>query len=253
MRTTRCLLFFAVLVMSIGSGLAQPSVEFEVASVKMVDNSTLGDSINMNIGTVRGERVTFDNATLKDVIRWAYDMPSDAQIVGLDWIGSKQFLYDIDARSVPGASREQQQVMLQALLAERFKVVTHREQKVMSHFALLPAKNGPKLKPVAEKPPEYQGITWGGRIDSILTMPSLAYLLSRFETERPIIDETSLKGLYEVKLNWALQQMQHADETQGPSLFTALDEQLGLRLELRKGPVDVLVVVESAEKVPTEN
>jgi uncharacterized protein (TIGR03435 family) len=248
----RRVLTVAILTLLAGLGKAQSRPEFEVASVRMVDNSTLGDSINMNIGTVRGERVTFGNATLRDVIRWAYDMPSDAQIVGPDWIRSKQLLYEIDARSVPGATHQEQEVMLQSLLAERFKLVTHHEQKVMSHFALLPAKNGPKLKSVAEKPPEYKGITWGGRIESILTMPSLAYLLSRFETERPIIDETGLKGLYEIKLNWALQQTQHADETQGPSLFTALDEQLGLKLELRKGPVDVLVV-ESVEKVPTEN
>ena len=252
MQITRCLPAFVALILLAGSGLAQPPVEFEVASVKMVDNSTLGDSINMNIGTVRGERVTFDNATLKDVIRWAYDMPSDVQITGPDWIGSKQFLYVIDARSVPGATREQQQVMLQSLLAERFKLVTHHEQRVMSHFAMIAAKNGPKLKSVAEKPPEYKGITWGGRIESILTMPSLAYLLSRFETERPIIDETGLKGLYEIKLNWVTQQMQNVGNSAGPSLFTALDEQLGLKLESRKGPVEVLVV-ESVEKVPTEN
>jgi uncharacterized protein (TIGR03435 family) len=248
----RRVLTVAILTLLAGLGQAQSRPEFEVASVKMVDNSTLGDSINMNIGTVRGERVTFGNATLMDCIRFAYDMPSDAQITGPDWIRSKQLLYDIDARSLPGATREQQQVMLQSLLAERFKLVTHREQKVMSHFAMISAKNGPKLKSVAEKPPEYQGTTWGGRIETILTMPSLAYLLSRFETERPIIDQTGLKGLYEIKLNWATQQMQNTGNSPGPSLFTALDEQLGLKLEPRKGPVDVLVV-ESVEKVPTEN
>jgi uncharacterized protein (TIGR03435 family) len=83
-------------------------------------------------------------------------------------------------------------------------------------------------------------------------MPALAYLLSRFETERPIIDSTGLPGMYQVKLEWTLQQLQKPDAAPGVSLFTALDEQLGLKLEARKGPVEILVV-DSAEKVPTEN
>jgi uncharacterized protein (TIGR03435 family) len=77
-------------------------------------------------------------------------------------------------------------------------------------------------------------------------------LLSRFETDRPIIDQTGLPGLYEVKLEWTLRQLQNADAAPGPSLFTALSEQLGLRLEARKGPVEILVV-DRAEKVPAEN
>src|SRR5580700_5078181 len=91
---------FAVAALTILAGVAlgQPSPEFEVASVKAVDISTLGATISMNIGTVRREEVTFGNATLNDCIRFAYDMASDAQIAGPDWIKSKLFLYDIVAR-----------------------------------------------------------------------------------------------------------------------------------------------------------
>jgi uncharacterized protein (TIGR03435 family) len=226
--------------------------EFEVASVKAVDLSTLGNAISMNIGTVRREEVTFGNATLNDCIRFAYGMASDAQIAGPDWIKSKESLYDVVAKGRPGASREQLQEMMQALLAERFKLVTHREQKEMSYFALVPAKGGPKIQQVKEVPDGFRGITYGGRISAILQMPGLAYLLSRFETERPIIDGTGLSGMYEVKLTWTLQQLQNPDAAPGPSLFTALNEQLGLKLEARKGPVDILVV-DSAEQVPTKN
>jgi uncharacterized protein (TIGR03435 family) len=135
---------------------------------------------------------------------------------------------------------------------ERFKLVTHRDQKEMSYYALVAAKNGPKIQPVQEIPDGFRGTTFGGRINNILRMQGLAYLLSRFETDRPIIDQTGLRGLYEVKLEWTLRQVQNADAAPGPSLFAALSEQLGLRLEARKGPVEILVV-DSAEKVPSEN
>jgi uncharacterized protein (TIGR03435 family) len=95
---------FAVTVAALVTGLVlgQQNPEFEVASVKPVDNSKLGDSISMNLGTVRPEEVTFGNATLNDCIRFAYDMASDAQIAGPDWIKSKQFLYEIVAKGAPG-------------------------------------------------------------------------------------------------------------------------------------------------------
>lgn len=235
-----------------GIGQDRTTPEFEVASVKPVDLSKLGDAISMNLGTVRREEVTFGNATLNDCIRFAYSMASDAQITGPDWIKSKQFLYDIVAKGTPGVSREQLQAMMQALLAERFKLVTHRDQKEMSYYALVPAKNGPKIQSVKDVPDGFRGTNYGGRINNILQMPALAYLLSRFETERPIIDQTGLRGLYDVKLAWTLRQLQNADVAPGPSLFTAVTEQLGLKLEARKGPVEMLVV-DRAEKIPAEN
>jgi len=249
----RSVVAITALAAMLGLGQGQSPPEFDVASVKAVDVSKLGDAISMNIGTVRREEVTFGNATLNDCIRFAYGMASDAQIAGPDWIKSMKYLYDIVAKGAAGSSREQLQSMTQTLLAERFRLVTHREQKEMSHLALVLAKNGPKIKPVKEVPDGFRGTTYGGRINSILPMPMLAYLLSRFETERPIIDSTGLNGMYEVKLEWTLaRQGQNADNAPGPSLFTAIDEQLGLKLEARKGPVEILVV-DSAEKVPTEN
>jgi uncharacterized protein (TIGR03435 family) len=232
---------------------AQPRSAFDVASVKAVDLSTLGDAIFMNLGTVRNGEVTFGNATLNDCIRFAYGIASDAQISGPEWIKSKRYLYNIDAKTGAGASSAQLQAMMQTLLAERFKVMTHREQKEMSYFALEPAKGGAKMQAVKEVPDGFRGKNFGGQIDNIMPMPKLAYLLSRFETERPIIDRTGLDGMYEVKLSWTLRQVQNANpDATGISLFTALEEQLGLRLEAQKGPVDVLVV-DSAEKIPTEN
>ena len=234
---------------AIGAGQTQ---QFEVASVKPVDVSKLGNAIQINLGTVRHDEVTFGNATLNDCIRFAYDMGSDAQITGPMWTKSLDFLYDIAAKGAPGSSREQLQAMMQTLLVERFKLVTHRDHRDMSYYALVPAKGGPKMRLVPEIPDGFRGTTFGGRINSIMRMQGLAYLLSRFETGRPIINETGLLGFYEVKLEWALRQVQNADAPPGPSLFTALTEQLGLKLEARKGPVEILVV-DSAEKTPAEN
>ncbi len=126
--------------------------------------------------------------------------------------------------------------MMQTLLAERFRVVTHRSQKEMSYYALTPVKSGAKMTSVKDVPDDFHGRTLGGHISSILPMSGLAYLLSRFETDRPIVDMTGLAGMYEVKLDWFWHSLQNAGtETAGPSLFTALEEQLGLKLEARKG------------------
>ena len=188
----------------------------------------------MNLGTVRHEELTFGNSTLRDCIRFAFNIASDVQISGPDWIRSKRNLYNITAKGPVGASREQLQLMLQALLAGRFRLTTHRENKEMSYYALVPAKTGPKMRKVDEVPDGFKNTNNGARIDSILQMPNLAYLLSRFETDLPVIDETGLRGLYEVKLEWALRQLQNpAADAAGPSLFTALQEQTRLDCDWR--------------------
>ncbi|HVV46088.1 MAG TPA: TIGR03435 family protein [Bryobacteraceae bacterium] len=236
------------------TGQAQPRSAFDVASVKAVDLSTLGDSISMNLGTVRNGEITFGNATLSDCVRFAYGIASDAQISGLAWIKSKRYLYNVDAKAAPGAASAQLQAMMQTLLAERFKVVAHREQREMPYYAVGAAKGGVRMQAVKEVPDGFRGTNFGGRINNIMPMPKLAYLLSRFETERPIIDETGLDGMYEVKLTWTLRPLQNAnpDDATEISLFTALEQQLGLRLEARKGAVDVLVV-DGAEMIPSGN
>ena len=226
---------------------------FDVASVKQVDISKLGDQISMNIGTVRGNELTFNNAILVDCIRFAYGFASNAQVKGPDWIRSKKFLYDIDTRFPPETSREQLQTMMQALLTERFKLAVRRERKPVTHYSLVAAKSGIKMEVVKDVPADFEGVTNGGRIDSILPMSLLANLLSRFETELPIIDETGLPGMYRVQLRWSLQEVDRGSDTEhGPSLFSALQDQLGLRLVHQNGPIEILVV-ESAEKVPVQN
>lgn len=237
--------------------------EFEVATVKS-SPPPAGDLIYINLGSVRNGKVAFANASLSDCLKFAYGIVADEQISGPDWIRSKAVRFDIVAQTAPGTTRDQLQLMLQALLADRLKLVLHHERKELSFLALIPGKNGPKLR---EAPPvsaaSGNNIVSRGHIFSHrLSMNSLATLLSRFEREI-VVDQTGINGFFDVKLEWTPDDSRPVtanagavsaatDPVSGPSLFTALREQLGLRLESRKGPLDVLVI-DHAEKVPTDN
>jgi len=237
--------------------------EFEVATVKS-SPPPAGDLIYINLGTVRNGKVTFANASLSDCLKFAYGIVADEQISGPDWIRSKVVRFDIVAQATPATTRDQLQLMLQTLLADRLKLALHHEQKELSFLALVPAKNGPKLREAAPvSAASGNNIVSRGHIFSNqLSMGLLATLLSRFEREI-VVDQTGIKGLFDVKLEWTPDDSRSVtanpgagpaatDPATGPSVFAALQEQLGLRLESRKGPLDVLVI-DHAEKVPTEN
>jgi uncharacterized protein (TIGR03435 family) len=236
------------------SAFAQPA--FEVATVKRSPPPE-GDRIDINLGTVRNGTLTFGNASLSDCLRFAYGLVSDAQLSGPDWIKSREVRFDVVAQFPPGATRDQLPAMLQSLLKERLGLAVHHEQRELSHLALTVAKNGPKLREVQPDPAAPNSISIPGRIvGAEMPMQTLAVLLSRFERQT-VIDMTGLKGFYEVKLQWTpdfppLVNGAPAEVPPGPSLFTAVQEQLGLKLESRKGPVDVLVV-DHADQIPAEN
>jgi uncharacterized protein (TIGR03435 family) len=227
---------------------------FEVATVKLSPPPT-GNFININIGGFRNGKLTFANASLSDCVKFAYGIVSDEQLSGPDWIKSLEVRFDIVAQAAPDTPRDQLEIMLQALLADRLKLTVHHEQKQLSYMALIPGKNGPKLRAVKPDPasaanPAARGHINGGQ----MSMKLLATLLSRFEREI-VVDQTGLSGPFEVKLDWTPDDgvaPKADDAPTGPSIYAALQEQLGLRLEARKGPLDVLVV-DHAEKVPSDN
>jgi uncharacterized protein (TIGR03435 family) len=220
---------------------------FEVATLKL-SPPPQGNDININIGTARNGRLTLTNATLGDCLKFAYGLVSDAQLSGPDWVSSGDIRFDIDGRAPVDTPRDQLLLMLRTLLTERLKLREHPEARAVSFLALVIGKGGPKFstsKPDAEA--RSHNMTFGGRISGVqLTMSTLAVLLSRFERQT-IVDRTGLRGSYDLKLEWAL-----SPGADGPSIYTALQEQLGLRLESRKGPLDVLVV-DHAEKTPVGN
>jgi uncharacterized protein (TIGR03435 family) len=146
--------------------------------------------------------------------------------------------------------------MLQALLAERLKLALHREQKEFSYVALVPGKNRSKLHEAKPDAVLSAGNMAGPGpiLSNQMSMERLAILLTRFERET-VLDQTGLTGQFEIKLEWAPADGKSGannDIPAGPSIFTALQEQLGLKLESRKGPLDVLVI-DHAEQTPAEN
>ncbi|HEY7333929.1 MAG TPA: TIGR03435 family protein [Bryobacteraceae bacterium] len=230
---------------------AQPA--FEVATVKRSPPPE-GDLININLGNVRNGKLTFSNASLSDCLKFAYDLASDAQLSGPDWIKSKQIRFDIVAQVPPGMEREQMLMRLRTLLKERLQVAVHHEPRNLPYLALVVGKNGPKLHTAEPTRGGSTGMSMLGHIAGTqMPMRTLALLISRFERET-VIDMTGLGGVYQIKLEWTpdLDRPPNADAPPGPSLFTAVQEQLGLKLESRKGPVDVLVV-DHADQTPAEN
>jgi uncharacterized protein (TIGR03435 family) len=187
-------------------------------------------------------RINYPGVTLKAVLALAYGFAPD-QIAGPKWLGDERF--DIVATLPAGATPQQVPVMLQHLLADRFGVVVHEENKTTTFSALVPAKGGVKMKSV-EKPEISATVDLAS--DNILlkgyTMPAFARFLST-AMGHPVVDETGLQGSYDITLYLSM-----ADIKTGKIRIAI--QQLGLTFENRTGPVKSLVV-DKANKVPTEN
>jgi uncharacterized protein (TIGR03435 family) len=225
---------------------------FEVASVR-VPLVVSGEPYDINLGTIQYDTVTLTNVSLADCIKFAYELSSDAQLSGPEWIKSKESRYDIVAKTAPGTTRDQALQMMRALLAERFKLALHREQRVLSYYALVVAKGGPKMPEANDAPAR---ATTGAQgqlriINNRMSMSLVVTVLSRY-MQAFVVDQTRLAGDFAVKLVWTPDDRPIPDDERGPSVFTAVEEQLGLKLVSRKGPMDVLVV-DRADKIPTEN
>ena len=225
---------------------------FEAATLKL-SPPPAGATININFGTFQNGRFTLNNVTLNDALIFAYDLPSKDQLVGLDW--SNTVRLDVEALAPLETSSMQLRLMMRQLLAERLHVVVRREQRTVRYLALVVGKDGPKIKAAVE--PATPTTQVRGRIDhKRMPMSLLVSLLSRFE-QQLIVDRTGLDGVYEVTLEWAPDMAVSPTDAAAPppdrpSLFTAVQEQLGLRLEGRRGPLEVLVVQE-ASRVPEPN
>jgi bla regulator protein BlaR1 len=258
---------------------------YEVASIK--PDKSGNDMIRM---MARPDGFTGTNITLQMLIRNAYGV-EDNQISGApSWLDSEK--YDIEAKMESSVAEEmrklnddqrrtERQQMLQALLADRFKLTIHRETKELPVYALTVAKNGPKLQEAKQGdtyPNGIKGPDGVGRAGFMrmgrgeltaqgLPVSSVVRLLSQ-QLGRTVIDKTGLTGNYDFTLKWAPDESQGAmlrgpagaqpgaesappTDSTGPSIFTAIQEQLGLKLESQKGPVEILVI-DHAER-PSEN
>ena len=216
-----------------------PRPTFEVATVR--PSASDGTAGGIKPGP---DGITAQGASLFLLLRVAYNL-QDYQIVGPAWLRDAR--YDIVAKA-SGPVRDQNMLrqMLQSLLADRFKVVIRREQRPQPAYALVVADGGPKLRQAEGKGPGGTSASPGRLVITAATMPALAMRLSQI-LDRPVVDTTGLIGAYDFTLEW-----QQDGDTIGPSLFTAVQEQLGLKLESRGVPIDVLVV-ERAERIASQN
>jgi uncharacterized protein (TIGR03435 family) len=223
------------------------TLKFEVASVK---TNTSGSGSSRTSSTTG--QLTITNRSLKELIEMAYTV-QDFQISAPDWLGSAKF--DIVAKIPAGAQKDQRPAMMQALLAERFHLAVHRESKEMPAYALVVAKSGPKLQQV-----EPGGTSMNDnesnnsrRITAErASMAVLAEALARI-VEHPVVDRSGLQGVYSLKLQYTPDNSKSdGPDAAGPSIYAALEEQLGLKLQTQKLPVEI-IVVDYVERVPTEN
>jgi uncharacterized protein (TIGR03435 family) len=226
----------ATLIVLAGSAAAQPA--FDVASVKADASETGVSRIKIGSGNV-----IIENVSLRRLISMAYDIPDSRQYLlsGPDWMENEHF--DISAKYNPTIKDDDVPPMLLGLLTDRFKLAAHRETRQISGYALLVGKNGPKLKPAVSPQPGF--LTLSGHAEGTsVSMPDLADRLSRstFQLDRPVVDFTGLTGRYDLTLDWV----------PTDPIFSALEEQLGLKLEARKMPLEVLIV-DHADKVPSAN
>jgi uncharacterized protein (TIGR03435 family) len=227
--------------------VAMQAQTFEVASIKPNESEGGPSSIRVTKGLI-----AIENATLRKTVLWAYGIPDDREyaLVGPGWLGTERF--NIQARFPENTTDPQVHLMMQALLAERFKLALHRETKQLPTYALVVDKSGAKIQPVADGQPSTTGRS--GRVQATkVSMQHFADLLGRY-LGQPVTDSTGLTGVFDFTLEWSPGPTEDptAAGANGPSLFTALEEQLGLKLDSRKAPFEVLVV-DRMEKLPTGN
>ena len=242
------------------SGQTTPAAPaFDVASVRVSQiGKAGGEGSRRQSIQFSPDSVTMRNVSFRSCIQWAYHV-MDYQVTGPDWLATER--YDIAAKSAATVSEDQLRQMLQGLLAERFKLAFHRQTKELPAYVLLVAKGGPKFKE-SQTEGEANIDPQPNRMAVVVQRTPVSQLVEGLSNilRAPVLDQTGLKGKYDVTINIAKYIPDMTEKrAEGappldpiPILMTGLQEELGLRLESRKMPLDLLIV-DRAEKVPTEN
>lgn len=250
-----------VLLSCLGTLAQRPAVRpkfeaFEVATVKPVDVGLKAGRMFKMDGP---HRWTATNFTLKNLVALAYDLNPRTISGGPDWFDSQKFVIEAVTPGDAKPTRVEQMQMLRALVVERFKLTFHRQDKEFSIYELTVAKGGPKLKPTAmpDAEPQLFGVVYPDRIQvpaRNVSMDDFVAMLQRATLDRPTVNKTELPGRFDFDLTFAQDESEYEgqvpkapEDTQSPPLFTAVQEQLGLRLVATRGTVSALVV-DGAEK-----
>ncbi len=223
-------------------------------------------SISHSTGfTTDGGRLTATNVSLKGLIVRGYGV-QDYQVEGPDWLSSERF--DIAATFPEALHKEGQtydaalHVMMQKMLADRFKLIVQREQRIRPVYGLIVVKSGIKFKAAPESDcASHSGNSNGTHfVGTCVSMEAFAEFLARrrrdLPVDLPVLDMTGVQGFYNLSLDWVPDfkpsSADQVDSSAAVTLLVALEEQLGLRLETRRAPIEILIV-EHIEKVPSEN
>jgi bla regulator protein BlaR1 len=229
----------------------QPGPAFEVASVKPAEPSDKPGFLQSAPG-----RLNLSGVTVRMLIQQAWAISGYRIYGGPSWLDSTR--YNIAAKAADGAGNltlDQMRPMLQTLLTDRFRLALHREKRELPLYRLIVSKNGPKLKESAVSGAPQSRMATGQITDEKAGMDTLASQLGQ-QLGRFVVNQTALKGDFDFHVEWTPdpgQNLGGESETpppagaDGPSIFTALQQQLGLKLESAKGPVEVLVI-DHAEK-----
>jgi uncharacterized protein (TIGR03435 family) len=240
-----------------------PAPQFDVAAIHL--HESLPHEHNSIWSSPFDGNFNAANISLMTLVDWAYEMP-DTRILGAPgWTRTTMFNIKAKADSsvdaamknlTSDAGRKEKERMVQALLADRFHLAAHTETRELPIYNLTVAKNGPKLGAIQQNGSSVN--TGRGHIE-VQMSNSLAFFADELSkvVGRDVIDKTGITGRYDLKLRWtpddsaASAPDPSAVDASGPSIFTALEEQLGLKLEPAKGPVTVLVI-DHAE-MPSQN
>jgi uncharacterized protein (TIGR03435 family) len=221
---------------------------FEVASVRPAAPSTQAGGR----ASTSGDRVSYINTTLANLLYRAYQVMF-YQIDGPSWIRTER--YDVIAKAPDNTPKDQIPLMLQALLADRFKLKVHRETRELQIYALIFLKDDPKLEKVEGDAIGGVDLAADGRRRFLRTSMEQLVLYLTSMSGRPVLDKTNLAGAYNFPFELSMEEVgginASANATPRPSIFTSLQE-IGLKLESRKAPIE-MIVVDGGAKTPTEN
>ena len=238
---------------------------FDVASVRQDKSETGVDRVHLTPG-----RLTIENVSLKRLIGMALGLKEGKDSFPLecaDWLDAERF--DVSATFPPDTPDSEALRRLKTLLEDRFELRTHSEMRTFPAYALVQAKDGARIRPSAHDGAARFRVLTGHASGSSVTMAAFADRLSSpaFGLDRRVVDMTELKGAFDVSLDWTPDKplagaasdpttdspiLSDAQDQPGPSIFTAMQEQLGLKLVPRKLQLEV-TVVDHANRVPTEN
>jgi uncharacterized protein (TIGR03435 family) len=230
---------------------ADASPSFEVATIKPSVPGRPGRLFRIQPG-----HISTINTTLNDLIGFAYGLHA-RQVTGApDWVGTQK--YDLDGKpdGEGQPSEAQWKTMIEKLMADRFQLAFHHEKKELSVYALVVAKGGPKITKSDANPNEPPVLLFRGLGNLPVrnaTMADFTSVMQRAVLDRPVVDQTGIEGRYDFVLKWTPDETQFAtlggvppglgDKADAPpDLFTAIQQQAGLKLEPTKALVDVMVV-----------